>query len=265
MKGYAVMATKQQIPALAGSIVSKQEGFSVLSNEDAQWAIENTEEAIRLACEAIRTRNNGANTEPAPAPAPKHSIPSDTVSQLVKWKQLYEEVLGFEKAGYDEMPLPAATTGFGWLVVVKKGITIEAVIKALKTKMKVYRYTDNDLDEAVPTNERTADHDYAITVRDQVEPDNDLRNTSAAQIAKKNPKLPTMTLLERLLLELFYFHFTGEHLDIKGVTICAGSRDSGGRVPGVFWDPGSGGLYIDGCDAGNSDDDYGARAVQVTG
>ncbi len=51
------MATKQQIPVLAGSIVSNQGGFEPLSTDDAQWVIEHPEEAIRLWVEATTNRN----------------------------------------------------------------------------------------------------------------------------------------------------------------------------------------------------------------
>ncbi|MDD5318259.1 MAG: hypothetical protein PHF79_00340 [Candidatus Pacebacteria bacterium] len=58
------MATKQQIPVLAGAIVSKQEGFEALSNDDVQWAIENTEAAIALSVVAIKDRNKTPISSP---------------------------------------------------------------------------------------------------------------------------------------------------------------------------------------------------------
>lgn len=51
------MASKQQIPVLAGSIVSNQGGFEPLSTDDAQWVIEHPEEAIKLWVEATTNRN----------------------------------------------------------------------------------------------------------------------------------------------------------------------------------------------------------------
>lgn len=47
-----------------------------------------------------------------------------------------------------------------------------------------------------------------------------------------------ITLRERILLELAYFQETGNHLDVKGWTLCSGSRHSGGSVPGADWDDG---------------------------
>ncbi len=50
------MATKQQIPVLAGVIVSNQDGFSNLSNEDVQWGIQNGEAMVAIFTEAIKNR-----------------------------------------------------------------------------------------------------------------------------------------------------------------------------------------------------------------
>ena len=50
------MATEQQIPKLAGSLVAHQGGFSALSTEDSQWVISETKKAIALFCEAVKNR-----------------------------------------------------------------------------------------------------------------------------------------------------------------------------------------------------------------
>ena len=42
-------------------------------------------------------------------------------------------------------------------------------------------------------------------------------------------------MLERQLLEADYFFEKGAHLDVKNVTLCSGSRDRGGDVPGAGW------------------------------
>lgn len=48
--------TEQQIPKLAGKLVEHQNFFEALSTEDAQWAIQNTQEAIALSVNAITNR-----------------------------------------------------------------------------------------------------------------------------------------------------------------------------------------------------------------
>src|SRR3989344_3499982 len=50
------MATEQQIPKLVAGFVEHQKQFFLLSNEDAQWAINNMKQAVALACEAIKNR-----------------------------------------------------------------------------------------------------------------------------------------------------------------------------------------------------------------
>jgi hypothetical protein len=50
------MATEQQQYKLAGLVVEHQSSIREFSNEDAQWAIQNTAEAIRIWGEAIKNR-----------------------------------------------------------------------------------------------------------------------------------------------------------------------------------------------------------------
>lgn len=50
------MATKQQIPTLAGVIVSNQHCLEHLPPDDAQWAIEHPEEAIAIFVTAVQNR-----------------------------------------------------------------------------------------------------------------------------------------------------------------------------------------------------------------
>ena len=38
-----------------------------------------------------------------------------------------------------------------------------------------------------------------------------------------------------MLMELDYFTETGNHLDVVNITLCAGSRDDDGGVPGCNW------------------------------
>lgn len=54
------MATEQQIPKLAGSLVEHQSGFAALSTEDTQFVIRETRKAIALFCEAVKNRAKAA-------------------------------------------------------------------------------------------------------------------------------------------------------------------------------------------------------------
>ena len=61
--------TEQQIPKLVGALVEHQVAFASLGTEDAQWAIQNTVEAINLCVTAIQNRETGEATKPQSQPS----------------------------------------------------------------------------------------------------------------------------------------------------------------------------------------------------
>ena len=61
----------------------------------------------------------------------------------------------------------------------------------------------------------------------------ELKNLSANTL--KDRGISGENLRERLIHELKYHDETGMHLDIKNWTLCSGSRDADGGVPGVVW------------------------------
>lgn len=130
-----------------------------------------------------------------------------------------------------------------WSIPVLKGVTPNKVVKALrKLGVTVDLYCE-DLDRAVPTNDRDPNNgSYAISFRKTIEADPELASKSADDLKKEGTK--GITLLERLLLELGYFLATGRHLDIENWTLCSGSRGSVGRVPYVLWDASLGRLDV---------------------
>lgn len=150
---------------------------------------------------------------------------------LKQWEALYQEEFG-ETHDFSGVKIPEKKEGFNRLIVIAKGMTLNRVYDACAKKFPCWRYTDN-LDKAVPTNDRTPTEHYAIWVRDQQEADEELKNLSADDLAEQ--KITGVTLLERMLLELKYFRETGKHLDIKNVTLCSGSRDADGDVPYANW------------------------------
>lgn len=247
-----------QIPKLVGAIVEHQGTFeNILDVEAAQNAISNTREFIRVACEAW-----SKHTEREVAPA----------DELAQWCRFYTEVFGMrkERAKSLYLTLPDNSLSLGWMVVIPKGFTLNQVFHVMQSKMTVSSYIGDDLDARVPVNDRTSETDYAIFIRDRIEADEENKNLSANQIATKGIK--GMTLLERLLLELFYFwkkQTAGEsdldkmHLDVKNVTLCCGSRRSDGSVPCVSWGSDGREVYIDWCSPDGSDGSLRARAVQL--
>lgn len=117
-------------------------------------------------------------------------------------------------------------------VIVAKGITMNEVVKGLRKLFTVSLYNE-DLDANVTANDRIADKDYAILFNKNIEADEEFKNLSANQLKEKS--ISGITLLERLLLEALYFSITLEHLDVNNVTLCCGSRYSGGSIPPVDW------------------------------
>lgn len=124
-------------------------------------------------------------------------------------------------------PIPAPDV---WTINVPKGMTIEKALAECKRLFPVWRWTDENLDEIL-TSDRTAGESYQISFKANIEADEEYANKSANDLKG----FKTITLLERLLLELQYFKETGEHLDIQNWTLCAGSRSPGGFVPRVGW------------------------------
>lgn len=106
------------------------------------------------------------------------------------------------------------------------------IMNLMRDKFKVWSYyDDNRLDSDFPApREATVRH----FMKEQ-EPDRETLGMSVNDFEMANPKESGITLRERLLFEIAYFDETGEHLDIKGVTFCSGSRNSDGVVPCVYF------------------------------
>lgn len=104
------------------------------------------------------------------------------------------------------------------------------ILKKLRTKFDVYPwYDDNQLDKDFPPPNKITTRYFAHNI----EADEELKSLSADDLKEKG--IESITLRERLLMELQYFNETGKHLDIDNWTLCAGSRNSGGSVPCLLW------------------------------
>jgi len=166
--------------------------------------------------------------------------------QLQAWQKR------FRKAGIrrqlSNVRIPPKPEGLDRLIVVPMELRKpSAVIRILEKKMKVYTFTDlENLDALVSNVVNRLDGDYAIWVRDRQEADEELANLSAEMIQDKG--FNTETFTERTLHEWVYNDETDQHLDIKNVTLCSGSRYAGAvgcvGVPDVYWNPGCVKLYV---------------------
>jgi hypothetical protein len=92
----------------------------------------------------------------------------------------------------------------------------------------------NELFVTTLKNIRTTDKNYAIWVRDDVEPDFETLGQSTLEADPNGKK--GITLIERTIFEIKYFAETGKHLDVKGgSTLCSGSRFSSGQAVFASW------------------------------
>lgn len=161
------------------------------------------------------------------------SVDTSPSNWRAEWESFYRQVFAYKEDFSQLNFVDFDTGGFGWVMFVAKDLTLNQVWDRCKTSFpssSVYK----DLSDEVPNNERIAYSAYAVRMRNRVEADQELARHSAKMIAVQGDK--TNTLLERLLLELWYHWRTGGgHLDLLNWTLCAGSRDLGGHVPTVYW------------------------------
>lgn len=186
----------------------------------------------------------------------------DLANPVKVWEHFYQKYFGLT-VDLSGVRIPERTAEqareFTRLIIVAKELTRNQVYDVCHRAFNgaCWRYVE-DLNTAIPTNERDPKDDgYAIWVRDTVEADEVHQNKSADMV--KSEGLKTETLLERMLHELKYFAETGKHLDIVKVTLCSGSRYSGGGVPYAGWNVG--GFGVDWCYTDNRDDCLRPRAV----
>ena len=177
--------------------------------------------------------------------------------QLACWQALFDDA-GIT-CDTSRVVIPDQQLGFDRLIVVPKGLTMNQMVKIMRTKFDMWLYTD-DLDKAIIKNDRSNDKSaYAIRVSDRVEADEEYKNLSAKQIAEQG--VDGITVLERLLYELMYFTETGKHLDVDNYTLCTGSRDADGSVPDVYWSPDYRKVSVYWCSPDDSADRLRTRAV----
>lgn len=168
---------------------------------------------------------------------------------LADWVNFYRDVFG-EEVDFSGLRVPERRKGFDRLIVVAKDMSPERVFQKCQEQFHCWKYTDRNLDEIVfdanglERKYRRSDHEtHAVWVRDRVESDDELKNRSADNLA--NAKIPGITLEARELYELKYFKETGKHLDRRNWTLCSGSQNLSGGVPGVDWCGVDDKMYVD--------------------
>ncbi|HEY5382937.1 MAG TPA: hypothetical protein VIJ88_00020 [Candidatus Paceibacterota bacterium] len=157
---------------------------------------------------------------------------------LTEWQVFYEKRFSHtvRLSNLNVPPKPGYPCGG---IVVIPGLTHSIVFDACTRAFKTWRY-ESDLNAITDIAVRPQGS-HVVWVRDTVEADPEMANKSASDIAEAG--INTITLKERMILELKYFDETGKHLDIENWTLCAGSRYSDGNVPSCRWSGGRFGVY----------------------
>lgn len=186
------------------------------------------------------------------------SLETDYKTLKTEWQNFYAKYFNL-KVDLSDMKIPTPRAGFERLLVIVPGISPNSVVAAQRNHFKTWVYTE-DLDKVIVHNNRdAANGPYAIWVRDIVEPDKDYRNRSA-NWAQEN-QVSGETLLERLIHGLKYWDEKRKHLDVNGVTLCTGSRDSDGGVPDVYVGSATGRVDVDWCNPSNAYATVGLREL----
>ena len=155
------------------------------------------------------------------------------------WERVYMEIgrrAQFEKQALLMMDGPKSEK---WDIIVLEGVTLEDVDSVLRKLDMRIRYEVLNTTKIAMQNERKADKTYKITCAKSLKGDLPLTaNEIQAQCIK------SMTLLERMLLELAYYITTGDSLDKESLTLCTGSSFPSDSIPMIGYQKSLGGLYI---------------------
>lgn len=161
------------------------------------------------------------------------SITDEFFEVRTEWQNFYKEKFNWT-VDFSSVIIPTMPTNGKWrLLFIPKGMTMNLAFKIASGLFTSWRYND-DLDAVVTKNIRNTESHYVIWVRNEVEPDQEFLGKSTRQ-ADPDMKIG-ITLLERIIFEIKYFTETGNHLDVKGITFCSGSRNASGGVPNACLD-----------------------------
>ena len=138
------------------------------------------------------------------------------------WEHIYQEWFGLKK-DFSKIIIPKKYDPQKYFVViVAKGLTYKQVILSMHKKFRVSLKFDELFNRSFQDDDRSADNnDYLVLFNRRIEADEELKLLTSEQLEDMGHK--GITLFERLLLEVFYFNETREHLDCKKKTICTGS------------------------------------------
>lgn len=204
-----------------------------LSQEKMQyWIGHKTQLALGIRRLFISAGEESAKIFEEPAPDSKIS------EELQSWLALYREEFKLE-LDLETLSIPPYRDNT-WLVIADKRVTERMAYDAC-----VKHFSCNkDIDLSVVHNLHITGT-TARRFRATVEADEEHKNTSANVLRDAGLEPKSITLKERILLELWYSRTTnGAHLDTENWTLCNGSRDDSGYVPRAYWSSDHCGFHV---------------------
>lgn len=178
---------------------------------------------------------------------------SDVVSEQVKeLLRFYREFYAIE-LNLTESMIPALDPSkpwhkrFGTILPMPSALSYEAACEPLRQFNRRFYFMSPEVFSSLLTDERNDEQDYVIRIDNSQEPSMlDLIDETQDSIRQK--RIPTMTLRERIVFELFFWRGLGvrgtgrmrgdnafPHLDVGSSTRCYGSVYSSGESPVAYW------------------------------
>jgi len=183
------------------------------------------------------------------------SIKDEYIAERQSWQDFYREHFGWT-VDFSRVLIPKKPGELWRLIFIAKGMKMNKAMARCKDLFKTSQYND-DWDASVSQNIRTASENYAVWVRDGIEPDEEFSGKSVKQ-ADPDMKIG-ITFLERIILEIKCFSETKKHLDVERCTLCSGSRYAGNQVLYTYWSVSE--FRIGHCGLGDSIGTVGIRSV----
>lgn len=154
-----------------------------------------TMDGLQFLAEGIKLAPRGAETDGphsyrGSSPGKSTVVDSTTSTSLTpadgwaaEYQRFYREVFSLT-VDFTGVEISAEQSGFGWAMYVSKGMTTNQAWAKANERFKCRSYFGDDLDKAVPKNDRTSTVAYTKRFRDCVEADEENKNLSANALAK---------------------------------------------------------------------------------
>ena len=173
-----------------------------------------------------------------------------------EWQKFYKNLFRLD-VDFSGVIIPLKPEGVWRLLFIPKGMTLSFAFQICEKLFASWGYYD-DLDKKISKNIRNTSNHYTVWVREEVEPDQEFLGKSTNQ-AGPDMKIG-ITLLERIIFEIKFFTEKGDHLDIKCLTFCSGSRYARSCVPRTYFNY-NGRFLVDSCDLNYYHPKCGIRSV----